>query len=83
MTELCERFTKQGKKWDTAHVNRILSNHTYVGEIKYRDAICQGEQEAIIERNVWERVKEIQRSIDPQSDHSRRQEKSCRLFAYS
>ena len=51
-----------------------MSNHTYVGEIKYKDAICQGEQEAIIERSVWERVKEIQRSIDPQADHSRRQE---------
>ena len=74
--ELNERNikTKQGKKWDTAHVNRILSNHTYVGEIKYKDAICQGEQEAIIDRSVWDRVKEIQRSFDPQSDHSRRQE---------
>ncbi|MBR7145224.1 MAG: zinc ribbon domain-containing protein, partial [Lentisphaeria bacterium] len=51
-----------------------MSNHTYVGEIKYKDVICQGEQEAIIERSVWERVKEIQRSIDPQADHSRRQE---------
>ena len=50
--------TRQGKKWDTSHVNRILSNHTYVGEIKYKDAICQGEQEAIIEWSVWDRVKE-------------------------
>ena len=66
--------TKQGKKWDTAHVNLILRNHTYVGEIKYKDTICQGEQEAIIERSVWDRVKEIQRSINTQSDHSRRQE---------
>ena len=29
-----------------------------VGEIKYKDAICQEEQEAIIERSVWDRVKE-------------------------
>ena len=28
-----------------------------VGEIKYKDAICQGEQDAIIERSVWDRVK--------------------------
>ena len=66
--------TRQGKKWDTAHVNRILSNHTYVGEIKYKDAICKGEQETIVPRDLWGRIKEIQRSIDPQSDHSRRQE---------
>ncbi len=50
--------TRQGKKWDTSHANRILSNHTYVDEIKYKDAICQGEQEAIIEWSVWDRVKE-------------------------
>ena len=43
-------------------------------EIKYKDAICKGEQEAIVPRDLWDRVKEIQRSIDPQSDHSRRQE---------
>ena len=46
----------------------------HVGEIKYKDAICKGEQEAIVPRDLWDRVKEIQRSIDPQSDHSRRQE---------
>lgn len=32
------------------------------------------EQEAIIDRSVWDCVKEIQRSIEPQSEHSRRQE---------
>ena len=46
----------------------------YRFRIKYKDAICKGEQEAIVPRDLWDRVKEIQRSIDPQSDHSRRQE---------
>jgi site-specific DNA recombinase len=66
--------TKQGKQWSTPHVGRILNNHTYIGEIKYKDVICAGEQDAIITRELWERVKEIQRTIDPQADHSRRQE---------
>ena len=63
------------------HLKKNLQARLYRGknmesasEIKYKDAICQGEQEAIIERSVWERGKEIQRSIDPQADHSRRQE---------
>ena len=34
--------TRQGKKWDTSYIKRMLSNHTYIGEIKYRDAICKG-----------------------------------------
>ena len=40
--------TKQGKKWDTAHFNRILSNHTYVGEIKYKDSICQASRKQLL-----------------------------------
>ena len=56
------------------HRRKSFRNHTYVGEIKYKDAICQGEQEAIVPRDLWDRVKEIQRSIDPKADHSRWQE---------
>ena len=56
------------------HRRKSFRNHTYVGEIKYKDAICQGEQEAVVPRDLWDRVKKIQRSIDPQTDHSRRQE---------
>lgn len=66
--------TKQGKKWDTPHISRILENHTYVGEVKYKDAICEGEQEAIIPRELWDRVKAIRASAAPYPDHARRQE---------
>lgn len=66
--------TRQGKKWDTSYIKRMLSNHTYIGEIKYRDAICKGEQEAIITREVWERCKEIQKTLNAPANRSVRQE---------
>ena len=28
--------TKQGKAWDKPHIYRILSNHTYIGQVKYK-----------------------------------------------
>lgn len=66
--------TKQGKKWDTPHISRILSNHTYVGEVKYKDAICKGEQEAIISPELWNQVKVIRETAAPCPDRARRQE---------
>lgn len=66
--------TKQGSTWTTDYIKRILSNHTYVGEIKYKDAICKGEQEAIITREVWERCKEIQHSNSPAANRISRNE---------
>ena len=31
--------TKQGKIWDASHIYRILENHTYIGEVKYKGTI--------------------------------------------
>ena len=47
--------TKQGKAWDKPHIYRILSNHTYIGKVKYKGSICEGEQNAIVELDVWNR----------------------------
>jgi site-specific DNA recombinase len=66
--------TRQGKIWDMPHINRVLSNHTYVGEVKYQGEICEGEQEAIISRELWDRVKEIQKTLNPQTERTRRQD---------
>ena len=51
--------TKQGKAWDKPHIYRILSNHTYIGQVKYKGSICEGEQNAIVELDVWNRTREI------------------------
>ena len=57
--------TRQGKHWRRDHIYRVLNNHTYVGEVKYKDAVCKGEQEAIISREVWDRTREILKSSRP------------------
>lgn len=51
-----------------------LYPHTYIGEVKYKDAICKGEQEAIIPLDLWNRAKTIRESAAPCPDRSRRQE---------
>ena len=46
-------------------VHRILSNHTYVGEIKYKDAICPGEYNRLVillveKATVWQDQLELE-----------------------
>ena len=65
--------TRQGKPWRRDHVYRVLNNHTYIGEVKYKDAVCKGEQEAIISREVWDRTQEIQKSNRKEKDPRDRQ----------
>lgn len=66
--------TKQGKAWDKPHIYRILNNHTYIGQVKYKGSICEGEQEAIVELDVWDRTREILRVNDPAPAHMPRTE---------
>ena len=35
--------TRQNQLWRRDHIYRILNNHTYIGEVKYKDAVCKGE----------------------------------------
>ena len=63
--------TKQGKIWDASHIYRILENHTYIGEVKYKGTICEGEQEAIVDLAVWNRSREILSANDRIPDRSR------------
>ena len=66
--------TKQGRIWNRQHIYRILSNHTYVGKVNYKNSICDGEQEAIIDQDVWDRTREILRVNDPAPAHMPRTE---------
>ena len=46
--------TKKGKKWNASAIHRILTNHTYVGEVNYQGKmICEGVHEATIDLHVW------------------------------
>lgn len=65
--------TKQGQLWRRDHIYRLLNNHTYIGEVKYKDAVCKGEQEAIITREVWDRTREILKNNRPEDDPRDRQ----------
>src|SRR5574344_343501 len=69
-----EVTTKQGKIWDTGHIYRILENHTYIGEVKYKDTICEGEHDAIVEIDVWNRTREILAANDRITDRSKKME---------
>jgi len=66
--------TKQGRIWDRQHIYRILNNHTYVGKVNYKNNVCDGEQEAIIDQEVWNRTREILRVNDPAPAHMPRTE---------
>ena len=66
--------TKQGKAWDKPHIYRILSNHTYIGQVKYKECICEGEQNAIVELDVWNRTREILALNEPVPRQTKRME---------
>ena len=66
--------TKQGKAWDKPHIYRILSNHTYIGKVKYKGSICEGEQNAIVELDVWNRTREIHALNEPVPRQTKRME---------
>ena len=57
--------TRQGKLWSASHIYRMLNNYTYIGEVNYKNNICKGEQDAIIELPVWNRVHTILRENAP------------------
>lgn len=50
---------KYGKKWTRGQVDHVLRNRVYLGEVLYRDEIYKGEQDAIITRATWDRVRSI------------------------
>ena len=66
--------TKQGKVWDKPHIYRILNNHTYIGQVKYKGSICEGEQNAIVELDVWNRTREILALNEPVPRQTKRME---------
>jgi len=66
--------TKQGKIWDTGHIYRILENHTYIGEVKYKGTVCEGEHEGFIDSDVWNRTREILAANDRTPDRTKKVE---------
>jgi len=48
-----------GGKWDTGHIYRALKNRLYIGEISYKGDNYEGEHDAIIDKETWEKVQKM------------------------
>lgn len=49
---------KQGEEFKKATVKRILTNATYIGLVSHKGMLYCGKQEAIINQELWKKVKE-------------------------
>jgi hypothetical protein len=47
-----------GKSYARGALHCLLQNPIYIGKIRHRDTIYEGEHEAIIPQQLWERVQE-------------------------
>jgi DNA invertase Pin-like site-specific DNA recombinase len=51
--------TKSGKPINKGDIYKVLNNRTYVGEVQHKGQIYPGEHDAIIDRDLWDRVHEL------------------------
>jgi hypothetical protein len=51
--------TKRGKPFDKSVVYKLLNNPTYAGRVTHKQAVYEGEHDAIIERATWDKVHTI------------------------
>jgi DNA invertase Pin-like site-specific DNA recombinase len=65
---------KQGKLVDKGYVYKLLNNRVYVGDAVHKGTPYPGEHEAIVDRNLWDRVHGILReSPRKRAAHTRAQ----------
>ena len=48
---------RSGSPWNTGHIYRLLGNRLYVGQVAHKGKCCPGEHEAIVSKELWEKVK--------------------------
>jgi site-specific DNA recombinase len=56
-----EGATHGGKRFTKGRLFRLLTNPIYIGKINFEKQIYEGEHEAIVEAEIWERVQQILR----------------------
>jgi hypothetical protein len=49
-------LTRAGKPWNKGYIYRLLNNPLYLGEVSHKQERYPGEHEAIVSRELWERV---------------------------
>jgi site-specific DNA recombinase len=68
---LCKRWqtrkgpTRGGQPFTRTSLYRLLRNIAYVGEVRYKDEVHDGEQPAIVDPVVYQRVQELLRQHGP------------------
>jgi site-specific DNA recombinase len=48
-----------GKRFTKASLHKLLTNVTYLGKLRYKDEVHEGEHEAIVNPDVWQRVQSL------------------------
>jgi DNA invertase Pin-like site-specific DNA recombinase len=51
--------TRSGRPINKGDIYKLLNNRTYVGEVEHKGQVYPGEHEAIVPRDLWERVHEL------------------------
>jgi DNA invertase Pin-like site-specific DNA recombinase len=51
--------TKRGKPISKAAIYKLLNNRTFIGEVTHKGKVYNGEQQAIISREMWDRVHQV------------------------
>ena len=64
-------LNRNGRKWDTQSIHRILTNRHYIGEVEYQGAVFKGEHQGIVARDVWDRCRELMTADPPRADRTR------------
>jgi site-specific DNA recombinase len=54
-----------GRPFTKTNLSRLLTNITYLGKVRYKDEIHQGEQPALIDQGMFDRVQVLLRSHGP------------------
>src|SRR5690242_14973708 len=51
--------TRSGRPINKGDIYKLLNNRTYVGEVEHKGQIYPGEHQAIVPRDLWDRVHEL------------------------
>jgi site-specific DNA recombinase len=50
---------RKGTEWNTGHIYRLLGNRIYNGEVVHKGNNYPGEHQAIVEKELWDKVQSI------------------------
>lgn len=48
-----------GKRFTKTSLHRLLTNVTYIGKLRYKDEVHEGEHDAIVDLDIWRRVQTL------------------------